>query len=169
PHRSPESREPHMSSFNRRRSIPRLIAGAAAIALSGPGLVPMMFGPAAAADQDPAAQLIQRTGDQVIELVRIKGGAEREAGIMRVLHAEFDLNYMARSTLGTNWDKATPGQRERFLKVAASAEAHAYARRFGQYAGQMLTVSRVTPQGTGVSLVDSKLNQSNGEPIAIQW
>ena len=68
-----------MSSFIRRRSMPRLIAGAAAIALSSPGLVATMFGQAAAADQDPAAQLIQRTGDQVIELVRIKAGTERDA------------------------------------------------------------------------------------------
>jgi phospholipid transport system substrate-binding protein len=155
-----------MSSFIRRRSISRLFAGAAAIALISPCLVTMMSGQAAAADQDPAAQVIQRTAD---ELVRIKADAAREAAIMRLLQAEFDLNYMGRSALATHWDQATPEQRERFLKVQASAEAHAYAQRFAQYAGQRLTVSRVTPRGNGVSLVDSKLDQSNGEPVAIQW
>jgi phospholipid transport system substrate-binding protein len=155
-----------MSSFIRRRSISRLAAGAAAIALAAPGLVTMMSGQAAAADQDPAVQLIQRTAD---ELIRIKADAAREAAIMRLLEAEFDLNYMGRSTLVTHWDQATPGQRERFLKVQTNAEAHAYAKRFAQYAGQRLTVSGVTPRGNGVSLVDSKLDQSNGEPVAIQW
>ena len=116
-----------MSSFIRRRSISRLAAGAAAIALIGPGLVTMMSGQAAAADQDPAAQVIQRTAD---ELIRIKADASREAAIMRLLQAEFDLNYMGRSTLATHWDQATPEQRERFLKVQTSAEAHAYAKRF---------------------------------------
>ena len=53
------------SLFIRRRSLPRLAAGAAAIALTGAGLVAMMSGPAAAG-QDPAAQLVQRTADQVI-------------------------------------------------------------------------------------------------------
>ena len=155
-----------MSSFIRRRSISRLAAAAAAIALTAPGLVTMMSGQAAAADQDPAAQVIQRTAD---ELVRIKADAAREAAIMRLLQAEFDLNYMARSALATHWDQATPEQRERFLKVQASAEAHAYAQRFAQYAGQRLTVTRVSPRGNGVSLVDSTLDQSNGEPVAIQW
>ena len=154
-----------MSSFIPRRSISRLAAGAAAIALiMGP--VTMMSGQAVAADQDPAAQVIQRTAD---ELIRIKADVSREAAIMRLLQAEFDLNYMARSALATHWDQATPEQRERFLKVQASAEAHAYAQRFAQYAGQKLAVTRVTPRGNGVSLVDSTLDQSNGEPVAIQW
>ena len=154
-----------MSSFIRRRSISRLAAGAAvAIALIGP--VAMMSGQAAAADQDPAGQVIQRTAD---ELIRIKADSSREAAIMRLLQAEFDLNSMARSTLATHWDQATPEQRDRFLKVQASAEAHAYAQRFAQYAGQRLTVTRVTPRGNGVSVVDSTLDQSNGEPVAIQW
>ena len=154
-----------MSSFIRRRSLSRLAAGAAAIALIV-GPVTMMSGQAAAADQDPAAQVIQRTAD---ELVRIKADAAREAAIMRLLQAEFDLNSMARSALATHWDQVTPGQRERFLKVQASAEAHAYAQRFAQYAGQKLAVTRVVPRGNGVSLVDSTLDQSNGEPVAIQW
>ena len=153
-----------MSSFIRRRSISRLAAGAAAIALIGP--VTMMSGRAAAADQDPAVQVIQRTAD---ELIRIKADASREAAIMRLLEAEFDLNYMGRSALATYWDQATPAQRERFLKVQTSAEAHAYAKRFAEYAGQRLTVTGVNSRGNGVSIVDSKLDQSNGEPVAIQW
>jgi phospholipid transport system substrate-binding protein len=156
-----------MSSFIRRRSLSRLAAGAAAaIALIGPGLITTMPGQAAAADQDPAAQVIQRTAD---ELIRIKADAAREAAIMRLLQAEFDLNAMARSSLATHWDQATPEQRERFLRVQASAGAHAYAQRFAQYAGQRLTVTRVNARGNGVSLVDSTLDQSNGEPTAIQW
>ena len=158
-----------MSSLFWRRSLPRLAAGVAAIALIGLGLVTMMSGRVAAADQDPAAQLVQRVADRVIEVARTSTGAAREAGMMRLLQAEFDLNYVARSTLGTHWDQATPEQRQRFLNVIASAEAHSYAQRFGQYTGQTVTVGRVTPRGAGVSLVDSKLNQSNGEPVAIQW
>jgi phospholipid transport system substrate-binding protein len=157
-----------MSAFIRRRSLLRLAAAAAAIALIGPSLVAMPSG-LAAAQQDPAAQLVQRAADQVIQVARTTTGAAREAGMMRVLQADFDLNYMARSTLGTYWNQATPEQRQRFLNVIASAEAHSYAQRFGQYAGQTVTVSRVSQRENGVSLVDSKLNQSPGEPVAIQW
>jgi len=146
----------------------RLTTGAAAIALTGPGLA-VMASRQAMAEQDPAAQLVQRAADQVIEVARANAGAAREAGIRRVLEANFDLAYMGRSALGNYWNQATPAQRERFLEASASAEARAYAERFGQYRGQTLTVGRINSRGNGVSIVDSKLNQSDGDPVAIQW
>jgi phospholipid transport system substrate-binding protein len=146
-----------------------LAARVGAVALVGAGL-PIAPRPAAA-EQNSAPELIQQTAAQVLDLVLTKVGAAREAGILRVLETYFDLNYMMRSALGTHWNRATPEQRERFLKAAASAEAHAYARRFGQYAGQRLTVDRAAPvtRGDGVSIVKSKLSQTDAEPIAIQW
>jgi phospholipid transport system substrate-binding protein len=154
--------------FACRRSILRLAAGAAVVSLVAPGLAVTAAGQAVA-DQNPASQLIEKAAAVVIELIKTKTGAEREAGIKQVLETDFDLDYMGRSALGTHWNQATPEQRTRFLKAAASAEAHAYAERFGQYGGQTLTVGRVTSRPNGSSIVDSKLNQSNGEPIAIQW
>ena len=136
------------------------LAAGAAVAVVAPRL--------AAADLDPAAQLIQRTAAQVIELIKSKTGAARESGILQVLENDFDLNYMGRSALGVHWNQATAEQRARFLKAAANAEAHAYAERFGQYGGQTLTLGRVTSRG-GSSFVESKLNQSDGEPISITW
>ena len=158
-----------MPLFVPRRNMLRLAAGVAAVALVGAGL-PVASRPAAA-EQNSAAELIQRTWAQVLDLVMTKTGAAREAGILRVLETYFDLDYMVRSSLGTHWNRATPEQRERFLKAAATAEAHAYARRFGQYGGQTLTVDRAAPvtRGDGVSIVNSKLSQTDAEPIAIQW
>ena len=40
--------------------------------------------------------------------------------------------------------------------------------RFGQYAGQTLTVGKVTSRPNGVAIVDSKLNQATGQPIKIK-
>ena len=157
-----------MSSFVRRRSALRLATGAAAIALAGPGLA-VVPSRQAVAEQDPAAQLVQKAADQGIEVARTNTGAAREAGIRRVLEAYFDLAYMGRQTLGNYWNQITPEQRQRFLKASASAEARAYAERFGQYTGQTLTVGRMTPRANGVSIVDSKLTQTGGGPISIQW
>jgi phospholipid transport system substrate-binding protein len=157
-----------VSSFARRRSMLRLATGAAVIGLTGPGLAVMATGQAVA-EQDPAAQLVQKAADQGIEVARTNTGAAREAGIRRVLEAYFDLAYMGRQTLGNYWNQITPEQRQRFLKASASAEARAYAERFGQYTGQTLTVGRMTPRGNGLSIVDSKLTQSAGGPVSIQW
>jgi phospholipid transport system substrate-binding protein len=124
--------------------------------------------PARAAD-GPAAQLIEKVAAEVIELVKKTQGAQREAGIRDVLLRYFDLPYMGRAALATHWEATSPDQRNRFLKAVVSAEARAYSARFGQYGGQTQTVTSVSSRPNGSSIVASKLNQSNGQPIAIQW
>lgn len=147
-----------MTQFASRRAALCFVA-AAALALATP---------ARAAD-GPAAALIEKVSGEVIALVKAKTGADREAGIRSVLLAYFDLPQMARAALATHWEATTPPQRERFLKAVVSAEARAYSERFGQYGGQTLAIGRVMSRPNGVTVVDSKLNQTNGQPIVIQW
>jgi phospholipid transport system substrate-binding protein len=124
--------------------------------------------PAQAAD-GPAAQLIETVAAEVIQLVKTSQGAQREAGIRNVLVKYFDLPYMGRAALATHWDTTTAPQRERFLAAVVSAEARAYSERFGQYGGQTLQVTSVSNRPNGVTVVASKLTQSSGQPISIQW
>ncbi|WP_439613110.1 MlaC/ttg2D family ABC transporter substrate-binding protein [Reyranella sp.] len=122
--------------------------------------------PALAVD---AAQLVQNTAQQVIDIIKTKTGAARQAAILGVLQSSFDMAAMGRSALGTHWNQATEAERTRFLKAVATAEAKAYSERFGQYGGQTLTVGKVTPRANGVMIVDSRLNQTSGQPIKLEW
>ena len=140
-----------------RRVFLSLAAGSAAA---------LVVSPALAADP---AKLIQDVSTEVIELIKTTSGAQREAGIRKVLETNFDLPYMGRSALATYWDKTNEEQRARFLKAAIAAEAKAYSERFGQYGGQTLAVGKVVNRPNGVHVVESKLNQSNGQPIKIDW
>lgn len=157
-----------MSSFVPRRSVLRLATGAAVVAATGPVAAVMAAGPALA-EQDPAAQLVQRAADQGIEVARDSVGAAREAGIRRVLESYFDLAYMGQSTLGSYWNRTTPQQRERYLKASAEVEARSYAERFGQYRGQTIKVGNINTRPTGATIVDSKLTQTSGDPVNVQW
>ena len=131
--------------------------------------VALGFFAAPAIAADAPAQLIQAAADEVILIVKQTKGAEREAAIGKVLTANFDMGYMGRAALGTHWEATTEPERARYLKAVISAEAHAYSERFGQYAGQTLAIGRVVPRPNGVSLVESKLNQSEGPPISVTW
>ena len=123
--------------------------------------------PASAADP---AQLIQSTATEVIEIIKTTTpGPARQAAIQRVLQTNFDLPYMGQQALGANWNKASEAQRTRFLKAAETAEARAYSERFGQYGGQTLTVGKVTARPNGLFTVDSRLSQTNGQPIKLEW
>lgn len=125
-----------------------------------------MVGPAVAADP---AQIVQNTAQQVIEIVKTKAGADRQAAILGVLQANFDMPAMARAALGTHWNQATEQERARFVKAVATAEAKAYSERFGQYGGQTLTIGKVMPRANGATIVDSRLNQTSGQPIKLEW
>jgi phospholipid transport system substrate-binding protein len=144
-------------AFGRRKVVLCLLAGAAMATVSSH------------AAEDPS-KMIGQVAAEVIDLVKNKpAGPEREAGIRKVLETNFDLPFMARSALATHWDKTTEPQRERFLKAVVAAEARAYSERFGQYGGQTLTLGKVFQRPNGTIVVDSRLNQKNGQPIKIEW
>lgn len=150
----------HVLSFpaSRRRAL-GLFAAAAALPLAPP-----------AHAAEPAADLVAGTANEVIELVKVTPpGPARQAAIARVLDSKFDLPYMGQFALGQNWNKATEAQRSRFLKAVESAEARAYSDRFGQYGGQTLQVGKVTTRPNGAFVVESRLSQTNGQPIKLEW
>ncbi len=119
---------------------------------------------------DPAADLISGTAAEVIEIIKAKpAGPARQAAILHVLQTKFDVPYMSQAALGANWNKATEAQRVRFLKAVETTEARAYSERFGQYGGQTLAIKKVSKRPNGVSIVESSLNQTNGQPIKLEW
>lgn len=128
----------------------------------------VLGGPARAADE-AAAALIKKVSAEVIELIKKTKGAERDAGIRKVLESDFDLPAMGQQALATYWDGLDQDLRQRFLKAATGVEARAYSDRFGEYGGQTVDVGRVITTASGVMKVDSKLNQTNGQPIKVEW
>ena len=122
--------------------------------------------PASAADP---SKLIDTVAAEVIEIVKTKTGADRQAAVRKVMQANFDLPFMTRSALGKYWNQATEEQRARFLTALETAEARAYSERFGQYEGQTLSLGKVTARPNGITVVDSKLNQATGQPIKLEW
>jgi phospholipid transport system substrate-binding protein len=141
-----------------RRLAFRLAAGAAIALVAVPALA-----------NDPAAELVSATAAQAIDIIKTTTAAQRQAAIQQVLQTRFDLPYMAQTALGTHWAKATPEQQARFVKATETAEAKAYAERFGQYSGQTLAIGKTTSRPNNVFVVDSRLNQSNGQPIKLEW
>ena len=161
-------KERSVSSFVRRRSVLRLATGAAAIALAGPGLA-VMASRQAMAEQDPAAQLVQRGGgpgdrgrqDQRRRSARGRHQAGARGPFRPRLHGPLDAGQL----LEPGHSRATP----------------ALPRGLGKRGGARLCRAlRSIPRpdadggphqsrGNGVSIVDSKLNQSDGDPVAVQW
>lgn len=148
--------------------MPLLATRRVVLGLVGSAAATLVSLPAAAADA--AAQLIERTASEVLQIIKTTSpGPARQAAMQKVLQAYFDLPYMGQAALGANWNKTDQQQQVRFLKAVETAEARAYSERFGQYGGQTVTVGKVTSRPNGVYMVDSRINQTSGQPIKVEW
>ena len=86
--------------------VPRRVVLSSIAGIAGLGRVP------ARAQEDAAAKLIAGVAKEVIDLIKnTSPGAEREAGIRKVLEQSFDLSFMGRSALGTYWNETSEEQR----------------------------------------------------------
>jgi phospholipid transport system substrate-binding protein len=158
----------HKSHCPKERTVPLLATRRVVLGLAGGSAAALLSLPAAAAD--PAAQLIEKTASEVLQIIKTTSpGPARQAAMQKVLQAYFDLPFMGQTALGANWNKTDQQQQVRFLKAVEGAEARAYSERFGQYGGQTVTVGKVTTRPNGVSIVDSRINQTNGQPIKVEW
>jgi phospholipid transport system substrate-binding protein len=135
-----------------------LAAGAAAFLLAQPVW----------AASDPS-QLVKSVTAQVIDIVKTKSGAPREAAFREVLRNNFDLPYMGRQALGTHWDEASAQQRARFLAALETAEARAYSERLGKLAAYTLTIDNVVARPRSVWIVNASLSQASGQLIKLEW
>ena len=133
-------------------------AGAAALLLAQPVW----------AASDPS-QLVKSVTAQVIDIVKTKSGAPREAAFREVLRNNFDLPYMGRQALGTHWGEASAQQRARFLAALETAEARAYSERLGKLAAYTLTIDNVVARTSGVWIVNALLTQASGQLIKLEW
>jgi phospholipid transport system substrate-binding protein len=132
------------------------------------GAAALLFALPVWAAADPS-QLVKSVTAQVIDIVKTKTGATREAAFREVLRNDFDLPYMARLALGTHWNEASEQQRARFLAALETAEVRAYSERLGKLAGYTLTIDKVDSRPNGVWIVDSLLSQAGGQPIKLEW
>jgi phospholipid transport system substrate-binding protein len=132
------------------------------------GAAALLFALPVWAAADPS-QLVKSVTAQVIDIVKTKTGATREAAFREVLRNDFDLPYMARLALGTHWKEASEQQRVRFLAALETAEVRAYSERLGKLAGYTLTIDKVDARPNGVWIVDSLLSQAGGQPIKLEW
>ena len=117
---------------------------------------------------DPS-KLIETVTTEVVEIVTTKTGADRQAAMRQVVQDNFDVPYMGRSALGTHWNQASEQQQARFLAAVETSAARDYSERFGKSAEYTVTIGRVISRPNRVWIVDSRFNQSGGQPIKIEW
>ena len=97
------------------------------------------FSALGATNPDPAGEdFIRSLRDQVLSTLTPKelSEAERKSNFEKILDRYFDINRMARMSLGRYWRKADKGERNEFILQFKAMVVNTYAERFKSYSGE---------------------------------
>lgn len=95
--------------------------------------------------------------------------AARRAEFKKLLSTNFDMNTIARFSLGPYWKSASAAQREEYVGLFKKMIVEVYAQRFSEYKGQKLQVRGSRPEGQADILVNSSIVQPSGPEVAVDW
>ncbi|MGH6967766.1 MAG: ABC transporter substrate-binding protein [Stellaceae bacterium] len=128
--------------------------------------------PARAAD-DGAVATVSAFYDTLLQAM--KGGqqlgfAGRRDLLAPAVTRAFDLPTMARITVGPQWKSLTADEQKKLVRAFSDYSIATYANRFDDYSGEKFDVNpKATPSSGDDVVVHSKLIQSNGQPIVLDY
>lgn len=151
-----------------RRGFMGLTGALALTVASFGGLAPR---PALALAEDEARAVVQQAVDEVLALVRESASAaDKAVKLQVVMERRAALPQIARFAAGRVWREMSDEQQARFVSAFSSYISRIYARRFQEYSGETVSLSRAVDAGKKGILVQSAVSQpAGGAPIAVDW
>jgi phospholipid transport system substrate-binding protein len=105
----------------------------------------------------------------VMRRARALGVHGRYDALAPVIRATFDLAAMTRISVGPRWNAIPPEQQAALIDGFTRMTIATYASRFDGYSGERFEVDPAVETRKTGSVVHTRLVQSNGEPMAINY
>jgi len=125
--------------------------------------------PMVARAENPAIDFVNRVTDDIINNV-LTADVSKEEKLSR-FRAEFtkalDLKNIGQFVLGIYWRKATPTEKDEFLKAFIDLTTKSWADRFDSYQGQKIVFTGVRNAERNQFYVDSTIQ--NNPPVEVTW
>ena len=106
---------------------------------------------------------------EVMKQADTLGYAGREAKLARVIPRHFDVQFMARKSLGRYWAQADEAGRARYLETFERFMVANYAGRFDGWSGQSFVVEGEAPAGRGTVLVQTLLIDPGDDDVELKY
>ena len=111
-----------------------------------------------------ASQAMKSLGDKAIT------AEERQKRFQSLLIENFDIPTIGRWVLGKHWRKATPAERQRYMRLFEDMIVNTYADRFLDLSEDVFTVTKVMAKGKKDIVVRSILKRPKHEStIELDW
>lgn len=94
---------------------------------------------------------------------------QKKKEFKKLLDNSFDLDTIARFSLGRYWNSASPQQQSEYTTLFKKMVVEVYANRFGDYKGQDFEVKSVRSVGSKDAMVTSYIIPQSGDNIQVDW
>lgn len=114
------------------------------------------------------------TIEQVLEILNnpeLKSNSakeERRSRLRQVIYPCFDFAEMARRSLGSTWQKISPGEQQEFLKLFTRLLEESYVSNIESYSGERVLYGREIEEKKFAE-VDTKIITNRGEEFTINY
>jgi phospholipid transport system substrate-binding protein len=96
---------------------------------------------------------------------------EKERELRNVFRQNFDVPAISRFVLGKHWRGASTAERQDFVDAFEEMNTRQFLAMVGEFSEEMFSVVKVQEDAAkpSLSLVSTKIAQSDGEPISAVW
>lgn len=96
---------------------------------------------------------------------------EKERELRNVFRQNFDVPAISRFVLGKHWRKTSTTERQGFVDAFEEMNTRQFLAMVGEFSEEMFSVVKVQEDAAkpSLSLVSTKIAQSEGEPISAVW
>jgi phospholipid transport system substrate-binding protein len=120
----------------------------------------------------PAVDTIKSFYDTLLSVMQqakalgLKGRYEK---LDPAIHRAYNLPLMTRLSVGPDWQKLSPEEQKSLTAAFSDLSISTYAARFDGYSGEHFDVDPNPAPTSGGVIVNTKLVQSNGEPVQLNY
>ncbi len=119
-----------------------------------------------------AKAFIENLADEAIEALTLPDAtrAEKYERFRALLRSHFAVDDIAEWVLGRHWERASEPEKHAYLALFEDWVIVTYVRRFENYSGETLRVSRaLTGAGSPDVIVDSQIVRPDVDPVHVGW
>ncbi|GIX17581.1 MAG: toluene tolerance protein [Rhodothalassiaceae bacterium] len=125
----------------------------------------------AAQDPEGAKAFITDLADRAMAIWRdpTRTQLEREKGFRDLLFEGFDVDFLAKISLGRFARQMTREQYDEYMRLFPDYVVNKFANRIGEYSNQTIEIGEAVPAGTRDVFVRTTLVRPGAEPLAADW
>lgn len=132
---------------------------------------------AATRQEREAGAFVERLVGHILQVISAgHHGGSQERRLMAAIESQTDLSLLARMTMGRNWRRATPQQRDLYVDVFGRYLLLSFTSRLRRYAGTNLGTVRdrfaivgTQPTGKNDIIVRSQIYPPSGASLQVDW